>query len=344
MKNQLCDLLNIKYPIIQGGMTNVSDSKLVTAVSNAGGLGTFAPGIEAVDLDWVRSEIRKIKRDTPNPFAVNIMLASDYASEIIDIVCEEQVPIITTGAGNPERFLLQLFASDIKVIPVVATVRAAVKMEALGVHAVAVSGMEGGGYIGNLCTTTLLPQVTDSISIPVIAAGGFADGRGLSAAIAYGAQGIQMGTRFLTTQECDIPVWCKEALIKADSDDAIILGNRIGAKARLRVLRTKITEDILNYEFSENADLKIFEKMISEARNQIYKKGLEGTLIGVSQSIGLITDEPTAASLIASIIKKSNISCYIKDTYKNNIPLASYLFIMITGGSLLQSNKTNRFT
>lgn len=306
MKNHVCELLNIRYPIFQGAMTNVSDAQLVTAVSNAGGLGIFAPGIEQVDLNWVREQIRAIRAGTSNSFGVNVMLASPYTEEIVKIICEEKVPVVTTGAGSPARFMDQFRAAGVKVIPVVSTIKAALKMEAAGADALVVSGMEAGGYIGQISTLPLIPQVVDAVKIPVIAAGGFADGRGLAAAIMLGAQGIQMGTRFLTTRECDIPDWCKKELLAGGSEEAVALGSRIGVKARLRVLKTACVSSILAYEGTKDAEEAEFEKAVTKARNEKYDDGLDGTLIGAGQSLGLVKDNPTVKELIDRIIQQYN--------------------------------------
>jgi len=306
MKNEICELLGIKYPIFQGAMTNVTDPGLVSAVSNAGGLGIYAPGIENVDMDKVRKDIREIKEKTENPFGVNLMLASDSIDKIVQVVCEEKVPVVTTGAGNPAKYMEVLKENQVKVIPVVSTVRAAVKMENAGADALVVSGMEGGGYIGNISTLPLIPQVVDKVKIPVLAAGGFADGRGLAAAMMLGAQGIQMGTRFLATKECMIPEWCKTALIDSDSNGATVLGNRIGAKAKLRVLNTACIAAIASYEESENADMAAFNQKITDARNVKYDHGIDGTLIGLGQSVGLVGDCPSVKELIDSIVEQYN--------------------------------------
>ena len=203
--NRICQMLGIRYPIIQGAMTNVSDAELVSAVSEGGGLGVYAPGIENVDFDVVRQEIRRIREKTTKPFAVNIMLASQYAAGLVEVVCQERVPVVTTGAGNPSKYMEAFHAAGIKVAPVVPSVEAAVKMEAAGVDFVIAEGMESGGYIGRGSTLVLIPQVVDAVNIPVAAAGGIMDGRTMAAVMMLGAEGVQMGTRFLTAAECTIP-------------------------------------------------------------------------------------------------------------------------------------------
>ena len=306
MKNQLCTLLGIRYPIIQGAMTNVSnDIGLVCAVSNTGGLGIFAPGIENVDMDYVRGQIRAIRAATDKPFGVNIMLASPFAPQIVDVICEEKVPVVTTGAGNPTKYMEKLKAAGVIVGAVVAAREAAMKLDGV-VDFIVAEGMESGGYIGRMSTITLIPEVADAVSIPVVAAGGFADGRGLAAAIALGAQGVQMGTRFLTTAECTIPDWCKEALVAASAKDAIVLGDRIGVPARLRVLKTADTAAILASEGAEGASAEAFQAAVSASRTNVYEKGLDGTLIGVGQCIGVLKEITTVEETINGMIAQYN--------------------------------------
>lgn len=303
MTNHLCKLLNIKYPIFQGAMTNVTDVNLVSAVSNAGGLGIFAPGIENIDLESVRTQIREIKNKTPNSFGVNIMLASRYADEIVKLVCEEKVPIVTTGAGSPEKYMKAFKEAGILVAPVVSSLELALKMERIGADILIVEGMESGGYIGNITSMVLIPQVTSVVHVPVVAAGGIADGRGLAAAFMLGAQGVQMGTMFLTTKECMIPDWCKRAIIVARPQDAIVLGDRIGAKSRLRVLNTHIVKEINEAESDSEATIDRFQSMVSEARTNQYEKGLDNTLIGLGQCIGIVNTQLTVDELINSMIE-----------------------------------------
>ncbi len=306
MGNPICELLNIRYPIFQGAMTNVSDVSLVSAVSNAGGLGIFAPGIENVDLNWVREQIRAIRAATPNTFGVNVMLASPYTEDIVGIVCEEKVPVVTTGAGSPAKYMEKLHGAGIKVIPVVSSKDVAVKMEAAGADALVASGMEAGGYVGRIATMPLIPAVVDAVSIPVVAAGGFYDGRGLAAAMMLGACGVQMGTRFLTVAECAVPDWCKEALVAAGDKDVVLLGSRIGAKACLRTLATAGVKEIQAYESREGAAIPEFEKAVTALRVSQYDNGLPGTLIAAGQVLSKITDRPTAKELIESIVRGYN--------------------------------------
>lgn len=306
MCNPICEMLDIRYPIIQGAMTNVTDVGLVAAVANGGGIGVFAPGIEDVDLDSVRAQIRSLRKLTDNHFGVNVMLASIYAPQIVELVCEERVPLVTTGAGSPAKYMEQFKAAGIVVAPVVSSAEVAAKMETAGVDFVIAEGMESGGYIGRLSTLPLIPQVVDAVKIPVVAAGGIADGRSLAAAMMLGACGVQMGTRFLASTECAIPDWCKEALLSATSQDAIVLGDRIGAKARLRVLKTAATADILSAEGHEAATAALFEARVTKARQDKYKNGLDGTLIGTGECVSLIHEILPVSQIISKLVTEYN--------------------------------------
>lgn len=196
------NMMGIKYPIIQGGMARIADSSLAAAVSNAGGVGIITGN---APLEWVRNEIRKAKKLTDKPFGVNIMLLSETAEAVAKMACEEEIKFVTTGAGNPGKYIDMWKRYNIKVIPVVASVALAKRMERAGVDAVIAEGCESGGHIGELTTMALVPQVVDAVSIPIIAAGGIGDGRGAAAAFMLGAEGIQLGTRFLVARECTVP-------------------------------------------------------------------------------------------------------------------------------------------
>lgn len=306
MKNQVCKLLNIQYPIFQGGMTLVTDVNLVSAVSNAGALGIYAAGIDNIDIEYLREQIRKLREATDKPFGFNIMLASRYAAQIVDLVCEEKVPVVTTGAGNPIQYMEKFKKANVLVAPVVSSKEAAIKMEAAGADLVIAEGMESGGYIGNVTTISLIPQVVDSVKIPVLAAGGIADGRGMAAAFMLGAQGIQMGTRFLTTKECAIPESCKDAIVEASSRDAIVLGDRIGVPMRIRVLKTRTIAEISAYEGEKNASIEKYNEAIVEARGKLYSGDPDQVLLGAGQSVGLVNDKKSVQDVITDIIRQFN--------------------------------------
>ena len=288
-------------------MTMVTDVRLVSAVSNAGCLGVYAPGIENIDIEYVRKQIRLIQATTPNSFGVNIMLASAFASQLVDLVCEERVSVVTTGAGNPGIYMAQLKQAGITVVPVVPSKEVAVKMEEIGADMLIAEGMESGGYIGRITTMALIPQVVDAVKIPVIAAGGVADGRGMAAAFMLGAKGIQMGTRFLTTEECSIPHCLKEALVSAGSKEAIVLGERMGVSNRLRVLRTPLMEEILEYESSKDASAAIFNQSIANARVNSYEEGLDKILLGTGQIVALVKDTDNVSTVIERMILQYNV-------------------------------------
>jgi enoyl-[acyl-carrier protein] reductase II len=230
IKTPICDLLGIEYPIIQGGMAWIADADLAGAVSNAGGLGLIAA--MSADAEWLRQQIRKAKQITDKPFGVNIMLMSPHADEVARVVIEEGVQVVTTGAGSPVKYMKDWLAAGIKVIPVVPSTAIAKLMERNGASAVVAEGGEAGGHVGDLTTMTLIPQVCDAVNIPVIAAGGIADGRGVAAAFMLGAVGVQLGTRFIASKECNVHTVYKQKVIKAKDIDTIVTGKRLGHPVR----------------------------------------------------------------------------------------------------------------
>lgn len=244
MKTALCDLLGIEYPIIQGGMAWVSTAELAAAVSEAGGLGIIGAGTRPAD--WVREEIKKAKNLTKKPFGVNVMLMSPFVDEVMQVIIEEKVPMLTTGAGNPGKYLRSLKEIGTRVIPVVASVALAQRLEKQGVDAVVAEGTEAGGHIGELTTMALVPQVVDAVKIPVIAAGGIADGRGLIASLALGAVGVQVGTRFMCAEECTIHENVKHTIIKAKDRDTVVSGRSTGHPVRTK--KNKLTKQFEEME------------------------------------------------------------------------------------------------
>ena len=273
MKSNLCDILGIKYPIFQGAMAWISDGELAASVSNAGGLGIIAGGNAPGEV--VREEIRKAKTLTDKPFAVNIMLLSPFAEEVVKVVCEEGVKVVTTGAGNPAKYMDLFNEHNVSVIPVIPSVALAKKMEKIGAKAVVAEGMEAGGHIGKLTTMALVPQVVDAVNIPVIAAGGIADGRGCAAAFMLGAQGVQVGTRFLLSNECNIHENYKEKVAKAKDIDTVITGQITGHP--VRVLRNKLARlyDTVEAEErrKETPDIERIEKLGAGALQKAVKDG-----------------------------------------------------------------------
>lgn len=285
-------LLGIRYPILQGGMAWVSSSGLVAAVSNAGGLGVLGSG--SMDLDHLRQEIHAIKAQTSAPFGVNIMLMMPNAAEIVDICLKERVPVVTTGAGNPGPYVKAFKENGTKVIPVVSSVALAKRLERSGVDAVIAEGTESGGHIGEITTMVLIPQIVDAVSIPVIAAGGIADARGLVAAFALGAEGVQMGTRFILARECHVHPNYKRVVAQAKDRDTIATGHSTGHP--VRVIMNKLARQYVEAE-KRGATPEELDAMGKGALRRAAIDGdvEEGTVMA-GQICGLIdTEEPVAA-------------------------------------------------
>ena len=244
LKTAICDLFGIEHPIIQGGMAHLGTVELVSAVSNAGGLGIIGTGF--YQSDWVRQQIHLTRQATSKPFGINIQLASPFAKPVIEVVLEEKVAIVATGAGNPEPYIPRFKQAGMKVMPVVASVALAQRLEKAGVDAIVAEGMESGGHIGETTTMALVPQVVDSVRIPVVAAGGIGDGRGLAAALALGAQGVQIGTRFACSDECVAHPSYKKKILEADDRSTVVTGQTTGLP--LRGLRNELTQQYLELE------------------------------------------------------------------------------------------------
>lgn len=294
--------IGIQYPIIQGGMAWVADHHLASAVSNAGGLGIIAAANAPVS--YVREEIRKVKELTDKPFGVNIMLLSDNASEVAQLVCEESVKVVTTGAGDPGKYMDMWKKSGIKVIPVVPSVALAKRMERYGADAVIAEGCEAGGHIGELTTMALIPQVVDAVKIPVIAAGGIADGRGMAAAFMLGASGVQVGTRFLVAKECSVHPAYKERVLKAKDIDTVVTGRPTGHP--VRILRNRLSRELLKLE-KEAAPLEQFEALGQGALARAVKEGdVEMGSVMAGQIAGLINKEQTCSEIIEEMFNEFN--------------------------------------
>ena len=302
MNNRICELLGIKYPIFQGGMAWVSEAGLAAAVSNAGGLGIIAAG--AAPRDYVKEQIRKAKELTDKPFGVNVMLMSPFADEIAQLCCEEGVKIVTTGAGSPTKYMEAFNGAGVKVIPVVPSVAIAKKMEKIGAAAVVAEGMEAGGHIGKLTTMALVPQIVDAVSIPVLAAGGIADGRGVAASFMLGAEGVQIGTRFLVAKECWAHENYKNAVIKSKDIDSVVTGTISGHP--VRSLRNKLTTRYIALEkeeaMKEKPDIAALEAFAAGALRKAVVDGdvNEGSLMA-GQVAALVTKEQTADEIIQEI-------------------------------------------
>ncbi|WP_102399308.1 enoyl-[acyl-carrier-protein] reductase FabK [Haloimpatiens massiliensis] len=298
---KFCEIINIKYPIIQGAMAWIADGTLAAAVANAGGLGIIAAG--NAPTDYVREEIRKAKKLTDKPFGVNIMLLSENAHEIAQLVCEEGVKVVTTGAGNPGKYMDMWKQHDIKVIPVVASTALAKRMEKAGADAIIAEGCEAGGHIGELTTMALLPQVVDSVNIPVIGAGGIGDGRGLAAAFMLGAEGVQVGTRFLVADECTVHENYKEKVIAAKDIDSVVTGRSTGHP--VRVLRNQLSRKYVTLE-KQNASLEQFEKLGAGA---LRKAAREGDMVGGSvmagQIAGLVSKKGSCKEIVQEMFSEA---------------------------------------
>lgn len=280
MKTEITELLGIEYPVIQGGMAWVAECHLAAAVSNAGGLGLIAAG--GAPAEWVREQIREARKLTDKPFGVNIMLMSPYADEVAKVVAEEGVKVVTTGAGNPEKYMEMWKAAGVKVIPVVASVALAKRMERTGADAVIAEGTESGGHIGETTTMALVPQVVDAVSIPVIAAGGIADGRGIAAAFMLGAKAVQMGTIFVASKESIASDAYKNKVVKAKDIDTKVTGRSTGHP--VRCIRNKQTQEYLRLE-SEGATLEELEHL---TLGGLRKAVVDGDVINGSVMAGQI--------------------------------------------------------
>lgn len=294
----ICELLNISYPIFQGGMAWVANHSIAAAVSNAGGLGIIAAG--HAPGDWVRQEIRACKAKTDKPFGVNVMLLSPYVEEVIEVILEEKVAVVTTGAGNPGKYMEALKGAGIKVIPVVPSVALAKRMEKCGADAVIAEGCESGGHIGELTTMVLIPQIVDAVQIPVIAAGGIADGRGMAAAFMLGACGVQIGTRFLVAKECDIPESYKQRVIKASDIDTVVTGRCTGHP--VRCLRNTLTRALQKLE-KEGATQEEFDKLgVGALRRAAVEGDVNNGSVLAGQIAGMITKEQSTKEIIEELM------------------------------------------
>ena len=299
---EICDLLGIEYPIFQGGMAWVSDASLAGAVSNAGGLGIIA-GMNS-NGEQLREQIRKIREITNKPYGVNVMLMSPYADEVAQVVVEEKVPVVVTGAGLPSKYIKTWVENGLKVVPVVPSVAIARMCERMGACAVVAEGGESGGHVGDLTTMALTPQVVDAVKIPVLAAGGIGDGRGVAAALMLGAKGVQVGTRFLVATECTIHENYKQRVLKAKDIDTIVTGRRLGHP--VRGLKSPVTRRMQDLEYSADFTAEEFEKMGVGAMRKAAREGDEqnGSFM-CCQIAGLVNKEQPAAEIIREMFAQA---------------------------------------
>ncbi|MGM0410122.1 MAG: enoyl-[acyl-carrier-protein] reductase FabK [Bacillota bacterium] len=300
IKNKLCDILNIEYPILQGGMAWVATGELAAAVSEAGGLGVIGAGNAPGDV--VREEIIKAKKKTDKPFAVNLMLMSPFIDDVIDVVIEEGVSIVTTGAGNPGKYIDRFKKENIKVIPVVASVALGRRMQRLGVEAMIAEGHEAGGHIGKVTTMSFIPQLVDKVDIPVIAAGGIADGRGMAAALSLGAEGIQMGTRFVCSKECTASKEFKNTILKAKDRDAVVTGRSTGHP--VRNIKNKLTRKMEKLESKGVSKEKIEELGSGKLRLAAVEGETDHGSVMAGQIAGMIDDILSVSEIIDNTINE----------------------------------------
>lgn len=298
----ICDRIGIEYPIFQGGMAWVSEHKLAAAVSNAGGLGIIsamnAPG------DYLRKEIRACRELTDKPFGVNVMLMSPFAAEVAKVILEEKVPVVTTGAGLPGIYMKEWVPAGIKVVPVVPSTAIAKRVAREGAVAVIAEGCESGGHVGELTTMTLVPQVVDAVEIPVLAAGGIADGRGIAASFMLGAQGVQVGTRFLVSEECQVHPNYKQKVLAARDIDTIVTGKRLGHP--VRCLKNPFARDFGNMEYNSNITNEEIEKF---GAGSLRKAAVDGDMTGGSimcgQIAALVKKEQPAREIIQEMFAEA---------------------------------------
>lgn len=302
IKTPLCELLGIEYPILQGGMAWVADAQLAASVSNAGGLGIIAAG--NAPADYVKDQIRKAKAMTDKPFGVNIMLLSPFVDAVAALVAEEKVPVVTTGAGNPGKYMKSWLEAGIKVIPVVPSTAFAKLFERGGASAVIAEGGESGGHVGDVTTMTLVPQVVDTVKIPVIAAGGIGDGRGIAAALMLGAVGVQVGTRFLVSTECNIHRNYKDMVLQAKDISTIATGKRLGHP--VRSLKTAFSKEFFSREYDSTVTNEELEKFGEGALRMAVVEGDEkkGCFMA-GQIAGLVNKEQSSREIIQEMFREA---------------------------------------
>ena len=298
LKTPLCDLLGIEKPVFQGGMAWIADASLAAAVSEAGGLGIIAA--MNANADWLRDQIHELRRRTDKPFGVNVMLMSPFADEVAQVVIDEKVPVVVTGAGNPRKYMPAWIEAGIKVIPVVASVALAKLVARAGASAVVAEGTESGGHIGELTTMVLVPQVVDAVDIPVLAAGGIADGRGVAAAFMLGAQGVQVGTRFLVADECTVAEPYKELVLKAKDISTRATGRSTGHP--VRALKTRFTNEYAKLE-AEGADPDKLAEFATGALRRAAKDGdVERGSFLCGQVAGMVRERQSAADIVDDLV------------------------------------------
>ena len=301
IRSEICDMLGIRYPVFQGGMAWIADGAMAAAVSNGGGLGIIAAG--NAPADHVREQVRAARAMTEKPIGVNIMLLSPFADEVAEVAAEERVEVVTTGAGNPSRYMKMWQEAGIKVIPVVASVAMAKLMTRLGASALIAEGGESGGHVGELTTMVLVPQICDATSLPVIAAGGIADGRGAAAAFMLGACGVQMGTRFLSAAECNIHPAYKEKILKAGELCTMVTGKRLGHP--VRSLRTPFARNYSKAEYGGMPDDELEALATGALRLAVQEGDFEKGCFLSGQIASMVNKEQPAAEIIKEVMEEA---------------------------------------
>ena len=301
IRSEICDMLKIRYPVFQGGMAWIADGALAAAVSNGGGLGIIAAG--NAPADHVREQVRAARAMTEKPIGVNIMLLSPFADDVAEVAAEERVEVVTTGAGNPSKYMKMWQEAGIKVIPVVASVAMAKLMTRLGASALIAEGGESGGHVGELTTMVLVPQICDATSLPVIAAGGIADGRGAAAAFMLGACGVQMGTRFLSAAECNIHPAYKEKILKAGDLCTMVTGKRLGHP--VRSLRTPFARNYSKAEYGGMPDDELEALATGALRLAVQEGDFEKGCFLSGQIASMVNKEQPAAEIIKEVMEEA---------------------------------------
>lgn len=301
IRTPLCELLGIQYPVFQGGMAWIADGRLAAAVSEGGGLGIIAAG--NAPAQYVREQIRAARALTSRPFGVNVMLMSPFADEVADVLAEEKVPVVTTGAGNPSKYMEMWRNAGIKAIPVVASASMAKLMTRLGASAVIAEGGESGGHVGDMTTMVLVPMVCDVTDLPVIAAGGIADGRGVAAAFMLGACGVQIGTRFLSAEECAIHPTYKEKILSASDRATVVTGKRLGHP--VRSLRTPFARNYAKAEYSSISDEDLEQMGVGALRLAVQEGDIEHGCFLAGQTAAMVHAVQPAAEIVRSVISEA---------------------------------------
>ena len=300
MKTRITELLGIEYPVVQGAMARIADGGLAGAVSEAGGLGIIACG--GARPEWIREQVARARALTSKPIGINVMLMDPRAGEVAELVCELGVEVVTTGAGSPANYMKMWKEAGVKVVPVVASSALAARMERLGADAVVAEGTEAGGHIGELTTMALVPSVCAAVSIPVIAAGGIVDGRGMLAAFALGAEGVQCGTRFLTVEECSVHEAWKEKVLKAKDSDTIVTGRGTGHP--VRGLKNKFARECRKIEMAATSGDEL-EGMYAGSLARAVAGDVENGSVMAGQVAALVTERGTAAGVIADMVREA---------------------------------------